>query len=902
MKTDFNFSNLLGTVYCKGNLVFTPDGTSLLSPVGNRVTCFDLANNKSYTFPFAHRKNVARIALSPQATLLLSVDEDGRAILTNFIRRTALYNFNFKSKVHDLQFAPDGRHFAVAAGRNIEVWKTPEFSEDREFAPFVRHRVYTGHFDDANSITWSSDSRFFLTASKDLTSRIWSLNPTEGFVPTTLGGHKESVIGTYFSADQETIYSVSKDGAVFTWKYTGPRRNDMELEDDPEEAPQDPSQERWRIVKKRFFMQGSATVKCATYHAPSNLLIVGFSTGLFSLYEMPEFNLIHTLSISQKEIDHVSINPSGDWLAFAASKLGQLLVWEWQSESYILKQQGHYDSINSLLYTPSGQHIITTADDGKIKVWDTISGFCIVTFTEHTSGVTACAFAKRGNVLFTASLDGSIRAWDLIRYRNFRTFTAPSRLQFSSLAIDPSGEVVCAGSLDSFDIHLWSVQTGQLLDSLSGHEGPVSSLAFAADGNTLVSGSWDHTIRIWSIFGRTQLSEPLNLHSDVLAVAFRPDGKQIAACSLDGELSFWAVDDAVQVSHVDGKRDVSGGRRVGDRRTAASSPGGKNFNTVCYSADGTCVLAGGNSKYIVLYDVDTGSLLKKFSVSINLSIDGTQEMLNSKNMTEAGPIDLIDDQGEASDLEDRIDKSLPGASRGDASVRKVRPQIRVTSVSFSPTGRGFAAASTEGLVIYSLDNYYTFDPFDLEIDITPTTILGTLRRKDYLKALVMAFRLNEKYLIHQVYEGIPVADIKLVVKELPVVYLSRLLGFIAKISEESPHLEFHLLWFEAVLGLHGRVLRAQQGKYNSELRMVQKCVVAIRTELARLADENIYTLDYLLSTPKTSAKQQQDKTKPKLLMASEDVDSEGSNNGDIQMNGESPGGGAGWEGFSDSDD
>jgi periodic tryptophan protein 2 len=36
------FSNLLGTVYSRGNLLFTPDGTCLLSPVGNRVTIFDL--------------------------------------------------------------------------------------------------------------------------------------------------------------------------------------------------------------------------------------------------------------------------------------------------------------------------------------------------------------------------------------------------------------------------------------------------------------------------------------------------------------------------------------------------------------------------------------------------------------------------------------------------------------------------------------------------------------------------------------------------------------------------------------------------------------------------------------------------------------------------------------------
>lgn len=36
------FSNLCGTVYKQGNLVFTPDGNKLLSPVGNRITLFDL--------------------------------------------------------------------------------------------------------------------------------------------------------------------------------------------------------------------------------------------------------------------------------------------------------------------------------------------------------------------------------------------------------------------------------------------------------------------------------------------------------------------------------------------------------------------------------------------------------------------------------------------------------------------------------------------------------------------------------------------------------------------------------------------------------------------------------------------------------------------------------------------
>lgn len=504
--------------------------------------------------------------------------------------------------------------------------------------------------------------------------------------------------------------------------------------------------------------------------------------------------------------------------------------------------------MNTIAYSPDGQRIITAADDGKIKVWDVNSGFCVVTFTEHIGAITACEFAKRGNVLFTSSLDGSVRAWDLIRYRNFRTFTAPSKIQFTSLAVDPSGEVICAGSLDSFDIHIWSVQTGQLLDRLAGHEGPVMSLAFSPDGSTLISGSWDRTVRLWSIFARSQTSEPLQLQSDVTAVAVRPDSKQLAVTTLDGQLTFWSISDAQQQSGVDARRDVSGGRKMSDRRTAANVAGTKAFDTVRYSADGSCVLAGGKSKYICLYAVETGVLLKKFTVSVNLSLDGTQEFLNSKLLTEAGPRGEIDSDGEASDLEDRRDLSLPGAQRG-AGARRTRQAVRVPAVAFSPTGRAFCAASTEGLLIYSLDQAFAFDPFDLDIDVTPASTIATLEEKAYLKALVMAFRLNERGLIRRVYEATPPADIPLVVKDLPKVYLGRLVRFVALQAEESPHLEFNLLWIEALLSKHGRWMKDNRGTMEAELRAVEKSVKRIQAELARLADENVYRIEYLLAQP-----------------------------------------------------
>lgn len=55
------------------------------------------------------------------------------------------------------------------------------------------------------------------------------------------------------------------------------------------------SDARWRIVKKDYFMQQDAKVNCAAFHASSGILVVGFSNGLFGLYDLPDFNMVHLL-------------------------------------------------------------------------------------------------------------------------------------------------------------------------------------------------------------------------------------------------------------------------------------------------------------------------------------------------------------------------------------------------------------------------------------------------------------------------------------------------------------------------------------------------------------------------------------------------------------------------------
>jgi periodic tryptophan protein 2 len=236
------------------------------------------------------------------------------------------------------------------------------------------------------------------------------------------------------SADDQTNGDGVLNGAGVK---RGAAEADVEDSDDDDDDSDSPAMTtvtlpHWKLAPeggRQYFLQGHAKVVCACFHPATGILTVGFSNGVFSLYELPSFSVVHTLSISQKRINTVAVNASGEWLAFGAAKLGQLLVWEWQSESYILKQQGHFYDMSVVAYSPDGHVLGTGGDDGKVKLWSTTSGFCYVTFKDHTGPITGLAFAQSGLALVSSSLDGTVRAFDTIRYRNFRTFTSPQPTQ-----------------------------------------------------------------------------------------------------------------------------------------------------------------------------------------------------------------------------------------------------------------------------------------------------------------------------------------------------------------------------------------------------------------------------------------------------------------------------------------
>ncbi|VAH09388.1 unnamed protein product [Triticum turgidum subsp. durum] len=875
---NYRFQNLLGAPYRGGDAVFAGDSSVLLSAVGNRVATTDLAASSSLTLPFESSANIARLATSPSGDFLLACDEKGRALYANLRRRAVLHRVSFKAAPSGIRFSPDGQLIAVAVGKLVQIWRSPSFR--KEFFPFHLLRTFPGFAAGVTSFDWSPDSASLLVACKDLTARILPVKRGTGNKPFLFLGHRAAVIGAFFATDKKTgrvhgVYTVSKDGAIFTWNLVegndaasppSPGTPEQESEQNGEPEIDAGSRKRkssgeleepsttplhlakWELQKKNFFMQAPAKLTACDYHRDLDMVVVGFSNGVFGLYQMPDFVCHCQLSISREKITTAIFNSLGNWLVFGCAKLGQLLVWEWRSETYILKQQGHYFDVNCIAYSPDSQLIATGADDNKVKVWTAATGFCFITFSEHTNAVTAVHFMANNHSLLSASLDGTIRAWDLFRYRNFKTFTTPSPRQFVSLTADQSGEVICAGTLDSFEIYVWSMKTGRLLDVLSGHQGPVHGLMFSPISAILASSSWDKTVRLWDVFESKGAVETFQHSHDVLTLAYRPDGRQIACSTLDGLINFWDPFDGLLMYTIEGRRDISGGRLMTDRRSAANTSIGKYFTTLCYSADGSYILAGGNSKYICMYDIGEQVLLRRFQITRNLSLDGVLDFLNSKNMTDAGPLDLIDD--EDSDVEDGIDQQTRGSlghGLPGSMANRGRPIARTKCVKFAPTGRSFAAATTDGVLLYSVDESFIFDPTDLDIDVTPEKVEEALAENQQQRALVLSLRLNEDSLIKKCIFAVDPSNVRAICSSVPFKYLQRLIDAFADLLESCPHLEFILLWAQELCKVDGSYIQQNSRTLLPALKSLQKSITKLHQDLADTCSSNEYMLKYLSS-------------------------------------------------------
>jgi len=162
-----------------------------------------------------------------------------------------------------------------------------------------------------------------------------------------------------------------------------------------------------------------------------------------------------------------------------------------------------------------------------------------------------------------------------------------------SVTISPDGQLLVSGSSDK-TIKLWELHSGKLLRQLgrwlSGHTGIVDSLVFSHDGKILASGSWDETIKLWFVNTGIQINTYKGHTSCVNTLAFSPNNQLLASGSVDGMIKLWQVSRSREIANFTGHSD--------------------SVCSVAWSPDGQCLASASADYTIKIWQTHTGKEIR----------------------------------------------------------------------------------------------------------------------------------------------------------------------------------------------------------------------------------------------------------------------------------------------------
>ena len=161
-----------------------------------------------------------------------------------------------------------------------------------------------------------------------------------------------------------------------------------------------------------------------------------------------------------------------------------------------------------------------------------------------------------------------------------------------SVGFSPDGNTVITGSRDG-TVRLWDVKTGMQRQELKGYAECICSVAFSPDNNFVLAGTLNGEVCLWDLKARTEPQIFKGHTGAILSVSFSPDGSVALTGSRDGKACLWDVKLGELLLELAGHTDC--------------------IRSVAFSPDSTTVLTGSQDDTACVWDATEGTRLQKLT-------------------------------------------------------------------------------------------------------------------------------------------------------------------------------------------------------------------------------------------------------------------------------------------------
>lgn len=250
-------------------------------------------------------------------------------------------------------------------------------------------------------------------------------------------------------------------------------------------------------------------------------LAIGTYTGTVQIWDINKNRQLRTLKAHEGRVGALAWNST---ILSTGSRDKAILMNDMKAKNHVIANlQGHKQEVCGLHWSPDEQQLASGGNDNKLFIWSRNNhNRPSARFTSHTAAVKALAWSPHQHGILVSgggTADRCIRSWNTLNNTMIDCIDTGS--QVCSLTFSKTvDELVSSHGYSQNFVFVWKYEGMRKLATLAGHTSRVLYLAASNDGETIVTGAGDETLRFWKVFPKAQT----NSRSSYLLM---PSGKDL---------------------------------------------------------------------------------------------------------------------------------------------------------------------------------------------------------------------------------------------------------------------------------------------------------------------------------------------------------------------------------------